>query len=1135
MVAALAATVGGDLFVGEHGAERRAPVDRRLVEVREPVRVDELAPASRGVERRPSRLSGSASRTGIELGDRPGPVRVLVVPGVEDLQEDPLRPAVVGDVGGRDAAPRVVAEPERPQLAAHVRDVRLGGDPRVLAGLHRVLLGREAERVVAHRVQDVVPAHPLEAGVDVGADVAERVADVEARRRSGTGTCRARRASRGRRPRRSPRASGPSGSAPRRCARPPSGPATSPRSRWRGGRRSGARERRRRCSSDGHRPAASVGRPPVAVRRPRRSRVGGRPPRVPDASRSRRARTCHACGPRRSGEAADTLEAPSGAVAQLVEHLHGMQGVMGSSPISSTSPGPSRTDRRPPRDRESGEPPDLESRPGWQSGQDHVRTRSRAESAPASSSRRSRARGHARCSTAGRSRGSARSSTSRWSSGSPTRATSGATGRSPATSASTGSSTTSSPRSPASLSISAFGWLGRLVFWPILGLPPHPARHPVRADASGPPPLAVTLLAAQQPGARSAASGSSARSRRRPSRTSASSARCSRSRTKRIPLGLALARPHRELPSRGRPVVRVGDRASRCSRCPRPRRDDAAVVLARDPPRDPGHHRRAVGASGTPPPRCSASSCSRRSRTTPIRSSAGRRWSGRRSSLHVGTAARDVRVQPLVVHEVRTATSPNGSSPRSRSPRRCRSCSRSRRGRSTSGATCGSCRCGRSRSSSRSIFFFQAFRYARELAGANGRRAAAAAPARRRDATLVIVGDRSRSRSSRPSPLLAAPRMIRRNFDGVDHGRPHGPTRSTGCGRTPRRTPGASSPSTARTRSTASERPQVANWQAIPYDRLAEWKRAHRRPRRRPEYFAGSGWHGDLAEAPGRVQPAHRPRRSTRIATKYDASCLVSETAVPVPGPAPRRAGARLRAQPRSDRLASMRGARSVDSAGVPAPSATPELIVIDVIDYRAGNAPSVMYALERLGLDAPPRRRRRTRSTTSTASILPGVGAARATHRRRSRESGLVEPLRRARPRRPRAVPRHLHRPPGAVRPQRGGRRPTASAGCPGEVRRFPDTDRVPADRLERGAVHPRAPGHRRRCPTPTYCYFVNSYYAAPDRPGRRARHHRLRRRVLLGRRPRQRDRHAVPRREERRARARAPARLRRVGRRRC
>ena len=48
-------------------------------------------------------------------------------------------------------------------------------------GLHRVLLGGQAEGVVAHRVQHVVAVHPLVAGEHVGADVAERVADVQAR------------------------------------------------------------------------------------------------------------------------------------------------------------------------------------------------------------------------------------------------------------------------------------------------------------------------------------------------------------------------------------------------------------------------------------------------------------------------------------------------------------------------------------------------------------------------------------------------------------------------------------------------------------------------------------------------------------------------------------------------------------------------------------------------------------------------------------------------------------------------------------------------------------------------------------------------------------------------------------------
>jgi hypothetical protein len=81
--------------------------------------------------------------------------------------------------GGHTAA-RIVAEAEAAQLPPHRRDVLLGGDARVLARLERVLLGRQTERVVAHRVEHVVAGHPLEACVDVGADVAERVADVEA-------------------------------------------------------------------------------------------------------------------------------------------------------------------------------------------------------------------------------------------------------------------------------------------------------------------------------------------------------------------------------------------------------------------------------------------------------------------------------------------------------------------------------------------------------------------------------------------------------------------------------------------------------------------------------------------------------------------------------------------------------------------------------------------------------------------------------------------------------------------------------------------------------------------------------------------------------------------------------------------
>ncbi|MFN8037225.1 MAG: imidazole glycerol phosphate synthase subunit HisH [Acidimicrobiia bacterium] len=65
---------------------------------------------------------------------------------------------------------------------------------------------------------------------------------------------------------------------------------------------------------------------------------------------------------------------------------------------------------------------------------------------------------------------------------------------------------------------------------------------------------------------------------------------------------------------------------------------------------------------------------------------------------------------------------------------------------------------------------------------------------------------------------------------------------------------------------------------------------------------------------------------------------------------------------------------------------------MITVVDYRAGNGPSVSYALEKLGLPAL-----LTGDPDAVGSaeriILPGVGAARATIDSLA-ESGLVEPL---------------------------------------------------------------------------------------------------------------------------------------------
>ena len=150
---------------------------------------------------------------------------------------------------------------------------------------------------------------------------------------------------------------------------------------------------------------------------------------------------------------------------------------------------------------------------------------------------------------------------------------------------------------------------------------------------------------------------------------------------------------------------------------------------------------------------------------------------------------------------------------------------------------------------------------------------------------------------------------------------------------------------------------------------------------------------------------------------------------------------------------------------------------MIGVVDYRAGNAPSVLYALERLGLAA-----------TLVADeagldgvdrvILPGVGAAAATIASLE-ESALVAGLTR------RVVDDGV--------PFLGiciglqvlfDHSEEGPADClgwvPGRVQRFPDTDRVPQigwNEVQVTRAHPLVAGW----PEHPYCYFVNSFHAVP------------------------------------------------------
>src|SRR6266542_1973596 len=151
---------------------------------------------------------------------------------------------------------------------------------------------------------------------------------------------------------------------------------------------------------------------------------------------------------------------------------------------------------------------------------------------------------------------------------------------------------------------------------------------------------------------------------------------------------------------------------------------------------------------------------------------------------------------------------------------------------------------------------------------------------------------------------------------------------------------------------------------------------------------------------------------------------------------------------------------------------------MIDVIDYRAGNAPSVLYALEHLGL---PARLASSADQVRAAEriILPGVGAARATIDSLV-EQDLVGAL---------ADRVQADRVPFLgiciglqVLFDHSEEGDTPCLGwVPGTVRRFPETDRVPQigwNQVRFTRSHPVTAG----VPDAGHYYFVNSYHCVPD-----------------------------------------------------
>ncbi len=444
------------------------------------------------------------------------------------------------------------------------------------------------------------------------------------------------------------------------------------------------------------------------------------------------------------------------------------------------------------------------------------------------------------------------------------------------------------------LSVDAFGWLGRLVFWPVLGflLIRLGTRFGLRV---WPAALAVTPVAAEQPGAgRQRVDPRHVRGEDR--RLRVLPRRAARDHPTRIPLGLALL----GLTVSFHPAVGLWSAWATGL---------ALLVLP-----DTRAHRAASGAGsrscsrfressvrsprrGTRPPRCSGSWCSRRSRTTPTRSSAVRRspagrWrctSGSSSpcsrSTSGPTAGRSA-TSPAVLRRV-----PDGG----RDPvRRWRTPPAP----STSGTTCASCRCGRSRSWCRLIFFFQAFRFARSLATTNGasrrgrrrgRRDADARP--RRHALDRDPPDRAVARRAPDDPA-----ELRR----VDHRRPRRPGVRLGAGEhargralhRPGRPPGRLRPDRAR------RDRELAGDPVRPAVRV---EAPDRRSRRRRRVLLGIGLARRPAHPACRVRPAD-DRAGRRAGFEVPRPLPRHRDAVPVPAPPPATARSTSTRSNRSDR-----------------------------------------------------------------------------------------------------------------------------------------------------------------------------------------------------------------------------------------
>src|SRR6266508_5186616 len=149
-----------NFLVRQDRAQLRTPVHRDICDIRQPDTI----------------------RIGSAIGgNRLGSICLRVQPGVVDLEENPLRPFVIGRVCRVDLSLPIVRETDPLQLALELRHVFTGGDCRMLTGFDRVLLRGQTKGVPAHWMQNAEAAQAFIARYDVGGSVAFRMTNVQPR------------------------------------------------------------------------------------------------------------------------------------------------------------------------------------------------------------------------------------------------------------------------------------------------------------------------------------------------------------------------------------------------------------------------------------------------------------------------------------------------------------------------------------------------------------------------------------------------------------------------------------------------------------------------------------------------------------------------------------------------------------------------------------------------------------------------------------------------------------------------------------------------------------------------------------------------------------------------------------------